>query len=82
MINLDNVVDVFQDNIRQVVGQLWENVLDGQRFAILKEKGAVEEVVKSFSESLRNDVFALENQVRRKKFIFSNLVTLSRLGEI
>jgi hypothetical protein len=52
-----------------VVGQLWENVLDGQRFAILKEKGAVEEVVKSFSESLRNDVFALENQVRNSSFL-------------
>jgi hypothetical protein len=42
---------------------MWENVLDPQRFAILKEKDAFAEVVKSFSESLHNNVFALENQV-------------------
>jgi hypothetical protein len=47
-----------------VVGHLWENILDPQRFAILKEKGAVEEVVRSFGENLRNDIFALESQVR------------------
>ncbi len=44
---------------------LWHWRQDEQRFAILKEKGAMEEVVKSFSENLRNDVFALENQVGR-----------------
>ena len=54
----------FQDAIQRTVGQLWENILDEQRFAILKEKGALDEVVKSFSENLHNDVFALENQVR------------------
>jgi len=42
---------------------MWENVLDPQRFAILKEKDAFAEVVKSFSESLHSNVFALENQV-------------------
>ena len=52
-----------QDAIRRVVNQLWENILDQQRFAILKEKGAFAEVLKSFAENLHNDVFALENQV-------------------
>ena len=58
-----------QDAIRRVVSQLWENILDQQRFAILKEKGAFAEVLKSFAENLHNDVFALENQVLANKMV-------------
>lgn len=63
----DLAISRLQTKVRRVVTQLWENIGDQQRFAILKEKGAISEVLKTFSENLRNDVFALENQIESSK---------------
>lgn len=55
-----------QVRTNDVVDMLWKKINDPQRFAILKEKGAAEEVLKIFGR-LKNDIDALDSRIKATK---------------
>ena len=55
-----------QVRTNDVVDMLWKKINDPQRFAILKEKGAAEEVLKIFAR-LKNDIDSLESKIKTAK---------------
>ena len=57
-----------QVRTNDVVDMLWKKINDPQRFAILKEKGAAEEVLKIFAR-LKNDIDALDSRIKTAKVI-------------
>ena len=57
-----------QVRTNDVVDMLWKKINDPQRFAILKEKGAAEEVLKIFGR-LKNDIDALDSKIKTAKVI-------------
>ena len=57
-----------QVRTNDVVDMLWKKINDPQRFAILKEKGAAEEVLKIFAR-LKNDIDALDSRIKMAKVI-------------
>ena len=57
-----------QVRTNDVVDMLWKKINDPQRFAILKEKGAAEEVLKIFGR-LKSDIDALDSKIKTAKVI-------------
>ena len=55
-----------QVRTNDVVDMLWKKINDPQRFAILKEKGAAEEVLKIFGR-LKSDIDSLDSKIKTAK---------------
>ena len=62
-----------QVRTNDVVDMLWKKINDPQRFAILKEKGAAEEVLKIFAR-LKNDIDSLESKIKTAKVRVQNIL--------
>ena len=62
----DLAITRLQIMANDVVDRLWKKINDAQRFAILKEQGAANEILRSFG-MLKDDISKLEEQIRNTK---------------
>ena len=62
----DLAITRLQIMANDVVDRLWKKINNAQRFAILKEQGAANEILRSFG-MLKDDISKLEEQIRNTK---------------
>ena len=62
----DLAITRLQVMANDVVDRLWKKINNAQRFAILKEQGAANEILRSFG-MLKDDISKLEEQIRNTK---------------
>ena len=62
----DLAITRLQIMANDVVDRLWKKINNAQRFAILKEQGAANEILRSFG-MLKDDISKLEEKIRNTK---------------